>query len=257
MSSAIARRLFHERCQFENPIYDYAPPFGELRALKRAAQRFPSRFAKRAGEGKPSTFKPGDYVRVRDAAAIHATLDERSACRGLAFTKAQWESCGKTYRVETVVRRMMDDTGRMRAISRTVGLEHVMCDGPRGDDGCGRACPLLYRDEWLEPSSAELAVTPGFAHYARVKPLADIIATLDRNGVRDGLMFAPEMRRYAEGRYPVYKRVAHLTPTPWRRAGPECYVLAGARCFGEALGRDGPCHRGCRLIWHKDWLEFD
>jgi hypothetical protein len=257
MSSALARRLFRERCQFENPIYAYVPPFGELRALKRTAQRLPSRFRPRAGEGKPSAFEVGAYVRVRDVEAIRATLNQRDALRGLVFTRAQWASCGKTYRVEAVVRRMMDDNGRMRAISRTVALEHVMCDGPGGDDGCGRACPLLYRDEWLEPSSAEHAETPGFARYARVKPLPEILAGLDGNGLRDGLMFAPEMARYAGGRYPVYKRVRYLSPTAWRRAGPEFYVLAGSRCLGEALGRDGPCHRGCRLLWHKDWLEFD
>ncbi|HEY0615375.1 MAG TPA: hypothetical protein VGC96_12065 [Candidatus Elarobacter sp.] len=257
MSSPIARRLFRERCQFENPIYNYTPPFGELRALKRAAQRFVGPFAKRAGEGKASKFAAGDFVRVRDAEAIRATLDEHDALRGLVFTPAQWESCGKTFRIETVVRRMMDDVGRMRAISRTVALENVMCDGPHGDHGCGRACPLLFRDEWLEPSAPELAEKPVYPRYARVKPADEILATLDRNGLRDGLMFAPEMTRYAGGRFPVYKRVTHASTTAWRRASAETYVLAGVRCLGESLGRDGPCHRGCGLLWHKDWLEFD
>nr|MDQ6926132.1 hypothetical protein [Candidatus Eremiobacteraeota bacterium] len=74
--------LFRERCQFENSIYRYAPLLGGLRAIKRAARRFPDRLAKRAGEGKPSCYAPGDWVRVKDPDAIRATLDALDALRG-------------------------------------------------------------------------------------------------------------------------------------------------------------------------------
>jgi hypothetical protein len=249
--------LFRERCQFENSIYRYAPPLGELRGLKRAARRFPDRFSKRAGEGKPSRYAPGEWVRVKDADAVRATLDAHDALRSLPFTDVQWAYCGRTFQVETVVRRMMNDSGRMRTVGRTVALAGVTCDGPRADAGCGRACPLLFRDEWLEPSSPERAEPRRYERYARVKPLDAILATLDRDGRRDGVLFAAGMDRFAGARLPVHKRVEPVGARFWRRAGGEWYVLAGARCSGEVLNGDGPCHRGCGLLWHRDWLDLD
>ncbi|HWT04349.1 MAG TPA: hypothetical protein VN224_01200 [Xanthomonadales bacterium] len=249
--------LFRERCQFENSIYRYAPLLGELRRVKRAARRFPDRFTKRAGEGKPSCYAPGDWVRVKDADAVRATLDANDALRSLPFTDVQWAYCGRTFQVETVVRRMMNDSGRMRTVGRTVALAGVTCDGPRADAGCGRACPLLFRDEWLAPCSPDRAEPLRYERYARVKPLAAILATLDRDGRRDGVMFSAGMDRFAGARLPVHKRVEPIAARFWRRAGGEWYVLAGARCSGDVLNGDAPCHRGCGLLWHRDWLELD
>jgi hypothetical protein len=257
VSGPVARVLFRERCQFENSIYRYVPPLGDLRALRRAALRLPDRFAKRAGEGKPSRYAVGDFVRVLDRDAIRATLDTNDALRGLTFTDAQWSYCGKTLRVQTVVRRMMNDAGRLRKIARSVALDGATCDGPQRDSGCGRACPLLFRDEWLEPSSSEFVEVPTHARFARVKPVEQILATLDRDGRRHGVMFAPAMAQYAGGRFPVHKRVDPIAANAWRRAYGEWYVLTGVRCLGEVLNGDGPCHRGCGLLWHKDWLELE
>jgi hypothetical protein len=249
--------LFRERCQFENSIYHYAPPLGELRALKRAVRRLPGRFGKRAGAGKPSSYAIGDWVRVNDADAIRATLDGRGALRGMTFTGPQWAYCGKTFQVDGVVRRIMNDFGVMRAVGRTVSLVGVTCGGPHNQGGCGRACPLLFRDEWLEPSSAEHADPPGEQRYARVKALDAIRATLAPDGRRDGVVFVPEMAKFAGARLPVAKRVEPVRPTWWRRGRGEWYVLAGARCSGAILAAEGPCHRGCGLLWHRDWLEFE
>jgi hypothetical protein len=249
--------LFRERCQFENTIYRYVPPLGPLRVLKRAVRRLPAGFSKRAGLGKPSRFAPGDWVRVKAADAIRATLDANGALRALPFTGVQWTFCERTFQVETVVRRMMNDVGRMRAVGRTVALVGVTCDGPRADGGCGRACPLLFRDEWLEPSSADRAEPRRYDRYARVKPLAAILATLDRHGRRDGVMFSAAMGRYAGARLPVHKQVEPVAANSWRRAGADWYVLAGAFCLGEVLNGDGPCHRGCGLLWHADWLDLE
>jgi len=249
--------IFRERCQFESSIYRYPGPAGPLRALRRAVRRFPDRYAQARGEGAPSRFAPGDWVRVRDEAAIRATLGAGGKLRGLAFTPEQWSYCGGTFRVDAVVRRMMNDLGRMTRISRTVSLEGVACDGKSHDGGCGRSCALLFRDEWLEPSSAELAQPQTYARFARVKPLAEIRATLDAGGRRDGIAFCASMERYAGQRFPVHKRVEPTAVTWWRRPGAEWYILAGLRCRGESLAADGPCHRGCGLLWHRDWLEFE
>ena len=257
----LARRTssspFVERCQFENTIYRYAPPFDTLRRLRRAVRRVAQRFAQRAGEGPPSRFAAGAWVRVRDAAAIRATLDASGALRGLIFTDAQWSYCGKTFLVETVVRRVMNDAGRMRAIARTVALAGPTCDGLNHSGGCGRACALLFRDEWLDPSEEARGAAPAYARYARVKPLAEIEKTLDAHGRRDGVAFVPEMRRLAGARLPVLKRVEPVAATSWRRPGADFFILADARCLGESLQGEGPCHRRCGLLWHRDWLAFE
>jgi len=153
---------------------------------------------------------------------------------------------------------MMNDHGRMVKISRTVTLADVLCDGEDHRGGCGRACPLLFRDEWLEPTEKATnkphAETPQFA---RVRDLTDIIATLDHTGKRDGVGFVREMSWHAGGRYAVRKRVDQPSATWWRKPQGEWYVLEGARCQGLALGNAGPCHRGCSILWHRDWLEFE
>jgi hypothetical protein len=252
------QELVRERCQFENTIYQYVPPLGALRRLRRAALRFPDRLTARAGQGRESRFTAGEWVRVKDAGAVRATLDARDALRGLTFTQEQWAFCGRTFRVSGSVRRMMTDAGRMRAIARTVALDGVTCGGAHDTGGCGRACPLLFRDEWLEPSSAERAdPAPRDARYVTVKLLPAILATLDARGRRDGVGFAPQMARYAGARLAVVRAVAPVAATFWRRPAGDWFVLAGVTCSGESLGADGPCHRGCGLLWHRDWLDFD
>jgi hypothetical protein len=244
-----------ERCQFENTVYRYTWPLGLLRAVRDAIRRVRGRGAP-AGCGAASGFEPGDVVRVRDRDAVRATLDERGTLRGLRFTDEQWAACGRTYRVASVVRRMMDDERRMRRIARTVTLEGVDCGGPDGRVGCGRACPLLFRDDWLERTASPPAPLPASTTFVTVKPLDEIRRTLDARGRRDGVLFDPAMARYAGLRLPLYGPVGHRAGTWWRRPLTRWYIIAGARCNGSILGASGPCNRGCSFLWHRDWLEF-
>jgi hypothetical protein len=246
----------HERCQFENTVFRYAWPFGMLRAGRDALRRLRARTSP-LGCGTASGFVPGDIVRVRDRGAVRATLDARGTLRGLRFTDEQWVACGRTYRVATVVRRMMDDERRMRRISRTVTLDGPDCGGPDGTRGCGRACPLHFRDEWLEHAAGSSpAPQPDPTAFVTVKPLEDILRTLDARGRRDGVLFDPAMARYAGRRLPLYGPVAHRVTAWWRRPLTRWYIIAGARCDGSILGASGPCDRGCSFLWHRDWLDF-
>jgi len=40
-------------------------------------------------------------------------------------------------------------------------------------------------------------------------------------------------------------------------AAQPLYMLDSLHCAGEAMGDDGPCERGCRLLWHADWLRLE
>ncbi|HSK03698.1 MAG TPA: hypothetical protein VK932_20740 [Kofleriaceae bacterium] len=229
---------------------------GRARALQAAPAREPL--------GAPSAFPPGSWVRVKDAAALREVLDERDRTRGLRFRQAQWDTAGELFQVARQVRRMRDDRGRFGPVSRTVLLDRADCAGHGAEPaGCGRRCPMMYRDEWLEPAApppraaaAEppLARGPAIRH-ARVRELGEIRAGLDLRGRRDGLTFMPEMAQYAGQRFPIASKLSTvLEHARWTQTRAPIYILGGLRCTGAVVGDKGPCDRACALMWHADWL---
>jgi hypothetical protein len=211
--------------------------------------------------GKPSVFAPGEWVRILEEPRLREILDTRARTRGLLFSPQQSAYCGRVARVARVVRRIVDDDGRFRAVSRTVLLEGITCAGIDGMHGCGRICPLLFRDEWLERADAPLRATdpaPPGVLWARVRSLAEIAATLDRRGRHGAVLFTPDMRQYAGRRFQVVRKLGQVFEADRDAVVEEpIYVLAGPACDGEVFGTKGPCHRGCALLWHQDWLELD
>ena len=208
--------------------------------------------------GEPSGFPVGSWVRVRSAEEIRASLDSRGRARGLAFVPTQLPTCGGVYRVQRHVRRIRDDRGRLRAVSRTVLLESVDCGGPGPEPaGCGRHCPLMFRDEWLEATQAPRREPPPAStqRHARIRDSSEIFATLDLFGRRDGLTFMPEMEAYVGRRLPIVGRVTKVFEHDrWIETASPVYILGGAQCSGAIMGESGPCDRACALLWHEDWL---
>jgi hypothetical protein len=213
--------------------------------------------------GEPSRFAPGDWVRVLDRPRIQATLDLASRLRGLKFIPQQWSTCGQVYRVQQQVRRMRDDHGRYRPIARTVLLEGVSCAGDGPDPaGCGRRCPTMVRDEWLEPAARPHLEPPGSGpsgrRYARVRSVDEIVAGLNLAGRRDGLKFMPEMAQYAGRRFPVVEALPKVYEHDrWVDTRRPIYLLEGLYCGGSIPGEPGPCDRACALLWHEDWLMIE
>lgn len=156
---------------------------------------------------------------------------------------------------------MLDDNGQMRAIAGTVLLDTVPCSGPDGSHGCGRDCPMMFRDEWLEAVPAPLpplAKPEPAAQFVRVRSVAEIYKTLDMSNQTRGLLFMPEMSRHAGQRFKARRRIERvLVGGQYVEASEPVYLLDGLYCTGVALGDDGPCERACRLLWHADWLEFE
>jgi CelD/BcsL family acetyltransferase involved in cellulose biosynthesis len=211
--------------------------------------------------GAPSQFAPGDWVQVKQANVIRETLDPRDRTRGLLFAPTQWETTGQVFRVAKRVQRLRDDHGAFRAVSRTVLLEGVDCAGHASPAaGCGRHCPMMYRDEWLEPARTpprEIA-QEGARSHARVRSLEEIRAGLDLRGRHHGLTFMPEMARYAGKRFAIANRITRVFEYDrWIETTRPIYILDGLQCTGAVLGAKGPCDRACSLLWSEDWLILD
>ncbi len=230
--------------------------FGVRRRVIAAIKRLP----KRPRLGEPSKFLVGSWVRVKDGAAIRALLDASDRTRGLQFTPAQFKSCGGVFQVDRHVTRLRDDRGRFRAVSGTVLLHGVDCGIGGPELGCGRHCPLMFRDEWLEPASAPKSAPPAksMQRHARVRDVTEIAQGLDLFGRRDGLTFMPEMGRFAGKRLAIAGTLDRVFEHDrWIAPRAPIYLLDGAQCDGSVCGDDGPCHRGCTLMWHRDWLIFE
>lgn len=249
---------------------------GEHGALERVRGRLARGVGLRAGvrralgeasapaalQGAPSRFEVGSWVRVRDEAAIRATLDARGRLRGLSFVPHQFAYCGELFRVQRHVRRICDDDGRFRAIARSVILEGADCGGRASEPaGCGRRCPLWFRDEWLEPAEAparERVVAGGAratSRHARVRTLDEILGGLDLGGRRDGVAFMPEMAAFVGKRLAIVERVpAVFELDRWTAPRARIYLLEGTSCSGAVVDEEAPCDRACALLWHEDWL---
>lgn len=101
----------------------------------------------------PLALKAGDLVRVRSREEIVATLDANNKNRGLWFDIEMLPSCGRTFRVERRVTRIINEkTGymiQMASESPIILLEGVLCTG-RFHKLCARNEYLFWRETWLE-----------------------------------------------------------------------------------------------------------
>jgi len=97
---------------------------------------------------------PGECVQVKPADAILATLDARMKNRGMWFDVEATAFCGKQFRVERRVDRLIDErTGEMIEMKTpAVILEGVRCPGRYSTTRllCPRAIPPYWREIWLQ-----------------------------------------------------------------------------------------------------------
>jgi hypothetical protein len=95
--------------------------------------------------------RPGELVEVKSKADILATLDAQGRNRGLRFDSEMLHYCGRRYRVERRVERILDErTGGMILLPRDcIVLEGAAC---RSDYHrfCPRSIPHYWREIWLK-----------------------------------------------------------------------------------------------------------
>jgi hypothetical protein len=117
----------------------------------------------------------GDWVEVRSAEEILATLDENGALDGMPFMPEMLAFCGKKFPVQARADSTCDTVSAsgMRQMERTVHLNGLRCDGAV-HDGCQAGCLLFWKEAWLRRS------TPGAAQPVGASPNDDGPAGRDR-----------------------------------------------------------------------------
>jgi hypothetical protein len=96
--------------------------------------------------------RAGDWVEVRSAEEILATLDGRGNLDALPFMPEMLQYCGRKFRVFKSAHKTCDtiSTYRNRRMEDAVHLEGLRCDGT-AHDGCQAACLLFWKETWLKP----------------------------------------------------------------------------------------------------------
>lgn len=126
--------------------------------------------------------------------------------------------------------------------------------GPREAHGG----PLSFLWSWARRGAhrvrgvRSLCLRPG--ETVQVRPLDEILATLDDRGTRNGLPFMPEMARHCGSRQRVFRRVEKLNDYIDHRGlrrMPGFVMLEGVQCDGTS---HGGCQARCYTRWHEDWL---
>jgi len=97
-----------------------------------------------------------------------------------------------------------------------------------------------------------LGLQPG--ELVEVRPIDEILATLNRNRRCKGLLWMTGMRKFCGKRYRVYRRVARimLETNGEVRTLKGTVLLEGVRCDGRAFGG---CDRSCFHFWREAWLK--
>ena len=94
--------------------------------------------------------KPGEWVRIKPADEIKATLGPDGRNFGLSFEPEMSRYIGGLYQVDFPVRTIiLEETGRMAKLNRTVALKGLSCKGICAKN-CPRANTLYWRESWLE-----------------------------------------------------------------------------------------------------------
>ena len=114
--------------------------------------------------------KEGELVRVKSNEEILTTVDELLVNRGMGYHPEMSTHCGKTFRVEQRVRKLINEkTGQLVELKNScLVLEGAGCAGRYSRPlNCPRACPPYWREIWLERVDAGAAPSPDKAVTAK------------------------------------------------------------------------------------------
>ncbi|HLQ69540.1 MAG TPA: hypothetical protein VK124_08450 [Gemmatimonadales bacterium] len=96
--------------------------------------------------------RAGDWVEVKPAAEILATLDDQGRLESLPFMPEMLPHCGHRFQVFKSAHKTCDTTqnlGSLRSIPNAVHLVGVRCTGA-AHGGCQAGCLLFWKEAWLK-----------------------------------------------------------------------------------------------------------
>jgi len=106
----------------------------------------------------------GEWVEVRSAEEILATLDDSQSVSGLPFMPEMLQYCGKKFRVFRSAHKTADtiELFSIRRMANAVHLEELRCDG-ESHGGCQAGCLLFWKECWLKrvPEHPAIATRTG------------------------------------------------------------------------------------------------
>lgn len=99
-----------------------------------------------------SGFKASDWVEVKSAEEILATLDSKAELDNMPFMPEMLAHCGRRYRVLAAAHKTCDTVNKTggRRVHDAVHLDMLRCDGA-AHGNCQANCLLFWKTQWLTP----------------------------------------------------------------------------------------------------------
>lgn len=144
-------------------------------------------------------------------------------------------------------------------IRRNITAKQVRLFKTKSDTLINRISDLVKaRRKSLSQPEASPMFQPRPGDQVRIKPEAEIKATLNRWGIHKGCMFMPEMAKYCGSVQRVFRVMERFVDERDYRV-KKCQgiiLLEGLHCQGTS--DYGRCDRACFFFWRVEWLErFD
>ena len=137
----------------------------------------------------------GEWVEVRSAEEIMATLDDHQSVDHLPFMPEMLRYCGRKFRVFKSSHKTADtiELFTIRRMTNTVHLEELRCDGVT-HGGCQAGCLLYWKESWLK------RVSQGQSHPGGMDNESDPSGESDNNDVNhDALVRGTRQADAGEG----------------------------------------------------------
>jgi hypothetical protein len=110
---------------------------------------------------KTRRLRAGDWVEVRSAEEVLATLDPEGCLDALPFMPEMLQYCGKRFRIFKSAHKSCNTLGGggIRRMPDAVHLEGLRCDG-EAHGGCQASCLLYWKTAWLKPCETPTSEEP-------------------------------------------------------------------------------------------------
>jgi len=100
---------------------------------------------------RPISLRVGEWVEVKSAAEILATLNDGQAVSGMPFMPEMLEYCGRRFQVYCSAHKTADtiELYTIRRMPNAVHLKELRCDGG-AHGGCQAGCLIYWKECWLK-----------------------------------------------------------------------------------------------------------